>query len=202
MTTILLTGFEPFAGATSNPSWDAAQRVAESWTGPETLIIDRLPVAFRGAGDSMRILIDGLSPDVVIAVGVADGRSAITPERVALNLEDARIPDNAGEQPVDAAVVDEAPAAYFSGLPVKDMVEKMREAGIPADVSQSAGSYVCNSLMYQLMREIDGTDIVGGFIHVPASRELAEGTTQPYLETAQIAQGLEIAIRASLDTLP
>jgi pyroglutamyl-peptidase len=198
MTTVLLTGFEPFAGAASNSSWDAVERVAETWSGDAELVIELLPVTFAGASTSMRELIARHSPDLVIGVGLADGRDAITPERVAINVEDARIPDDDGDQPVDRAIDFGGAAAYFSGLPVKEIAAAIREAGIPSRVSDSAGTYVCNSLMYSTMRAVEGTDVMAGFIHVPCSPELAAGTSNPYLEVEDIARGLAIAIEVSL----
>jgi pyroglutamyl-peptidase len=201
MTTVLLTGFEPFAGAASNSSWDAVERVAETWSGEAELVIELLPVTFGGASTAMRELIARHSPDLIIAVGLADGRDAITPERVAINVEDARIPDNDGDQPVDRPVDAGGPAAYFSGLSVKEISEAIRDAGIPSRVSDTAGTYVCNSLMYSTMRAVDGTGVMAGFVHVPCSRELAEGTENPWLEVEEIARGLGIAVEVSLREL-
>jgi len=201
MTTVLLTGFEPFAGAASNSSWDTVERVAETWSGDAQLVVELLPVTFAGASASMRALIDNHKPDLVIGVGLADGRSAITPERVAINLEDARIPDNAGDQPDSRAIDANGPAAYFSELPVKAIAARIREASIPSQVSDTAGTYVCNSLMYSMLRAIQGTDVMAGFIHVPCSPELAAGTGNPSLEIDDIARGLTIAIEVSLKEL-
>jgi pyroglutamyl-peptidase len=201
MTTVLLTGFEPFAGAASNSSWDAVERVSETWSGSAELVIELLPVTFAGASASMRELIEHHNPDLVIGVGLADGRAAITPERVAINLEDARIPDNAGDQPEDRAVDPDGPVVYISGLPVKEIAAAIREAGIPSQVSDTAGTYVCNSLMYSTMRAVEGTDVIAGFIHVPCSPELAAGTGNPSLEIDEIASGLTIAIEVSLEEL-
>jgi pyroglutamyl-peptidase len=201
MTTVLLTGFEPFAGAASNSSWDAVERVAETWNCDAELVIELLPVTFAGASASLRELIARHAPDLVIAVGLADGRDAITPERVAINVEDARIPDNDGDQPVDRAIDAGGPAAYFSGLPVKEIADAIRVAGIPSRLSDTAGTYVCNSLMYSTMRAVAGTGVMAGFVHVPCSPELAAGTSHPFLETDDIAGGLKIAIRVSLEAL-
>jgi pyroglutamyl-peptidase len=201
MTTVLLTGFEPFAGAASNSSWDGVERVAETWSGEAELVIELLPVTFAGASASIRELIARHSPDLVIGVGLADGRDAITPERVAMNLEDARIPDNDGDHPEDRAVDPDGPVAYISGLPVKEIAAAIREAGIPSRVSDTAGTYVCNSLMYSTMRAVEWTDVMAGFIHVPCSPELASGTDKPSLEINDVARGLRIAIEVSLEAL-
>ena len=198
MMTVLLTGFEPFAGAASNSSWDAVERVAETWNGEAELVIELLPVTFAGASASMRELIARHSPDLVIGVGLADGRDAVTPERVAINVEDARIPDNDGDQPVDRAIDASGPAAYFSGLPVKTIAAAIRDAGIPSRVSDSAGTYVCNSLMYSTLRAVQGTGVMAGFVHVPCSEELAAGTSVPWLAVEDIARALTIAVEVSL----
>ncbi|HEX4059325.1 MAG TPA: pyroglutamyl-peptidase I [Galbitalea sp.] len=200
MTTVLLTGFEPFAGAASNPSWDAVERVAQTWSGDAALVIELLPVTFGGASASMRELIARHSPDVVIGVGLAEGRDAVTPERVAINVEDARIADNDGDQPIDRSISPDGPAAYFSGLPIRDITARIREAGIPSRVSDSAGTYVCNSLMYSTMQAVEGTDVMAGFIHVPCSPELAVATGLPALSVDDIARALVVAIDVSLDT--
>lgn len=200
--TVLLTGFEPFAGADSNSSWDAVATVAKRWSPPVVLVAACIPVDFETSLDD---LIATHSPDVVIAVGLANGRRAITPERVAINLKDARIPDNSGAQPLDEPVVPDGPAAYFTGLPVKAMVARMLAAGVPAELSQTAGTFVCNALMYRLMHSVArggesaGRDIRAGFIHVPCSPNLAAGTDQPFLTVETIARGLEIAIHATLE---
>jgi pyroglutamyl-peptidase len=201
VTTVLLTGFEPFAGAASNSSWDAVERVAQTWDGEARLVIELLPVTFADAGPALRQLINRHSPDLVIAAGLANGRSAITPERVAINVEDARIPDNARDQPVDRLISASGPAAYWSGLPVKAIVSAISKAGIPAAVSDSAGTYVCNSLMYHLMDAVSGSGVPAGFIHVPSSPALAAGTSDPSLEIDDIARGLRIAVDVTLATL-
>jgi pyroglutamyl-peptidase len=198
MTTVLLTGFEPFAGAASNSSWDAVELVAETWDGDAELVIELLPVTFAGASSSMRELIARHSPDLVIGVGLADGRDAVTPERVAINVEDARIPDNDGDQPRDRALDVDGPAAYFTGLPVKEIVAAIQDAGIAGRLSDSAGTYVCNSLMYSIMRTVEGSGVAAGFVHVPCDEKLARGTSVPWMPLEEIARALRIAIEVSL----
>ena len=145
---VLLTGFTPFGGERINPALEAVKRVRC----PEAeLRILEVPTVF---GDSARLVtaeMDAFRPDVVLCVGQAAGRSAVTPERVAINVDDARIPDNAGQQPVDAPIVPGGPAAYFATAPVKYMVRAIREAGVPSELSNSAGTYVCNHLLYQVL---------------------------------------------------
>ena len=183
--TILLTGFEPFGGAATNSSWQAVRRLS----GIPGLVTAELPVEFGRSTDVLGALIAEHQPAVVIAVGVAAGRSSVTPERVAINLEDARIPDNAGGQPRERAIVAGGPAGLFSALPVARIAGAILAAGIPSEVSLSAGTYVCNSVMYSLLSDLDD-GVIGGFIHVPAESELP-------LE--QIVRALEIAVRVTLE---
>lgn len=198
MTSVLLTGFEPFAGAALNPSWGAVRLVAQSWAGPERVIAVELPVAFARSGSVLRAALDEHRPDLVIAVGLAEGRAAVTPERVALNIDDARIPDNDGDSPLDEPIDPDGPAARFSSLPVKAIVSALGEAGIPATLSNTAGTYVCNHVMYELMRELETRPgSRGGFIHVPATPELGTADV-PTLELEQIADGIRVAVITSL----
>ena len=199
MTTVLLTGFEPFAGDATNPSGDAVLRIAGEWNEPETLVAAVLPVEFRAARRHLLELLVEHTPDVVIATGLAGGRSGISVERVAINLKDARIPDNAGDQPVDEPSRPHSPAAYFSTLPVKAIVSAVEGAGIPASVSHSAGTFVCNHVMFSVLDGGEPGDRKAGFIHVPyASESAPEG--QPSLPLADIVRALRIAIRTSIDT--
>ena len=175
---ILLTGFEPFGGSTVNASWEAVQRV----DGVRRVL---LPVSFARAGAMIREIVAS-GPDAVLCVGEAGGRPAISVERVAVNLMDAQIPDNDGARPVDAPVSPGGPAAYFAMLPAREIAERVRAAGIPAELSCTAGTYVCNSTFYALMEAIAkrGRPIQGGFIHVPARGMPAE----------QAAEALRIAV--------
>ena len=186
---LLITGFEPFGGEESNASWAAVERLPGR-IGPWKLEKRCLPVMY---GEAFRVLerqMEALKPDAVICVGQAGGRGAITPERVAVNLRDVRIPDNAGAQPRDEAVDPQGPAAYFSTLPVRRMTEAIQAAGIPAALSLTAGAFVCNDLFYLLMRSLEGSGVPGGFIHVPAAKDLP---------TEQTALGLQAAITALLE---
>lgn len=199
MTTALLTGFEPFAGDARNPSGDAVAEAALTWAGPETLVTATLPVEFDAAAAELRDLIAQFSPDVVIATGLAGGRTGVTPERVAINLRDAHIPDNAGAQPVDEPCVTGAPAAYFATLPVKAIARAIADEGIPASVSHTAGTFVCNHVFYAAAHEAAARPGVrAGFVHVPWSAETApEG--QPSLPGVAIAHALQVAVRTALD---
>lgn len=202
MTTILLTGFEPFNGAATNPSWQAVSRIAARWDEPETLITAELPVAYGATGDTMRALLAEHRPDLVVAAGLANGRKQITPERVAINVDDARIPDNTGRRVIDQPIISGGPAAYFSSLPVKAIVAALTERAIPAVASNSAGTFLCNDVFYVLMDEIvrsyPGTR--GGFVHVPLATEHAPDD-QPSLPIATIADALQLIIETSLRTV-
>ncbi len=174
MKTVLITAFEPFDGELMNPSWEAVSHLHERMICGAKVVAKQLPCVF---GDSLRALyaaIDELQPALVIAVGQAGGRPDVTIERVGINVDDARIPDNLGNQPIDKAIVEGGPVAYFSTLPIKAIVEGIREAGIPASVSQTAGTYVCNHVMYGLMHYLaKHKKIRGGFIHIPYLPEQA-----------------------------
>lgn len=199
MTTVLLTGFAPFAGDLDNPSGDAVRLVAERWTGPEELVAEVLPVTFDGAPARLRELIAEHRPSVVLAVGLAGGRTAVTPERVAINLADARIPDNDGAQPRDLPVVADGPAAYFATLPVKAISAAVDADGIPAALSHTAGTFVCNQVMYAALHATAGSETRAGFVHVPYAAETAPAGA-PALPLHDIARALEIAVRTALDT--
>ncbi|REE03449.1 pyroglutamyl-peptidase I [Citricoccus nitrophenolicus] len=166
---LLLTGFEPFAGDGHNPSWPAAQEAARRLRarGFEAIAV-RLPCSFAGSTGALERALAEHRPGTVIACGLAGGRTRVAVERVAVNLQDARIPDNAGAQPAGQAVDDAGPAAYFSTLPVKRIVAALREAEIPAELSLSAGSFVCNHVFYALMARAETSSVrTAGFIHVP-----------------------------------
>lgn len=199
MRTVLLTGFEPFAGDLSNPSGDAVEIVAATWTGPEQLVTEVLPVTFEGSRARMTTLIEQHRPELVIAAGLAGGRRAIGIERIAVNLVDARIPDNDGSQPVDVAVAEGAPAAYFSSLPVKAIARDLERAGIPAEVSHSAGTFVCNHVFFVAMDAVP-PGVRCGFVHVPWSQESSPSSQTATLPLQHIARALEIAVRTSLST--
>jgi pyroglutamyl-peptidase len=198
MPTILLTGFEPFDQDLVNPSWEAVRQLDGMQLDDDVQIVARrLPCAFATAGEYLTQLIAELSPVMVIATGLGPGRSDISIERVAINVNDARIPDNLGAQPIDTAVVVGGPAAYFTTLPIKAMVKAVRQAGVAASVSQTAGTFVCNQVFYRLQHLLAGTAVRSGFIHVPALPEQVVGSGQPSMALAILVDGLQVAVRTA-----
>ena len=199
--TVLLTGFDPFNGATINPSWEAV-RALDGWSGPGFAVVARqLPCVFGTALDVLRESIAGVKPDIVIAVGQAGGRSEMSLERVAINVDDASIRDNAGNQPVDTPIAADGPAAYFTTLPVKAIVKALRLRGFPSGVSQTAGTFVCNHVFYGLMHDLaTRTELQhtrGGLIHLPWVP--AQG--QPSMRLDETVEGLKVAIECALATV-
>lgn len=196
---ILVTGFTPFGGETVNPAWEAVKALPDRigiWE------VERLevPTEFLRAGEVLTEAVRRLRPDAVLCVGQAGGRDAVTPERVAINKMDASIPDNAGFQPEEQSVVPDAPAAYFATLPIKTMTAAIRAGGLPAAVSNTAGTYVCNCLMYRLLHLAATTypEMRGGFIHVPYALEQLPGKRPgtPALALEEITRALILAIDA------
>jgi len=205
--TLLVTGFEPFGGDTVNPSEIVAAAlhgsVVEAGTRRARVVAQRLPCAFGDARARLAAAVDEWRPVAVLALGLAAGRAGLTPERVAINLMDARIADNAGAQPRDEPVAARGPAAYFSTLPVKAMVAAMREAGVPAELSLSAGSFVCNELFYGLMHQLAGAGPAacrGGFMHLPLLPAQAAGPAglRPSVALDLQVAGVAAALRAVL----
>lgn len=193
---ILLTGFEPFDGAELNESWEAVRLAAaalrEGADGPAVEVRTMLlPVEFAAAGDTLAAAIAELRPSLVITTGLAAGRTRVTPERVAINVRDARIPDAVGAQPVDEPVIPGGPVGFLSTLPIKAITAAIDAAGIPAAVSQTAGTYVCNDVFYRLMAALEGSGVRGGFVHVP-SREA--------VSIQDSARALVVAVRTALTT--
>ncbi|EMO7788140.1 MULTISPECIES: pyroglutamyl-peptidase I [Citrobacter] len=200
MKTVLITGFEPFGGESVNPSWEVVSGLDNVIIGGCRVVARQLPCVF---GESLAVLngaIDALSPSLVLAVGQAGGRTDITVERVAINVDDARIADNQGQQPVDVPVVADGPAAWFSTLPIKAMVVAMRNAGIPASVSQTAGTFVCNHVMYGLLHKLrDAPAVKGGFIHIPyLPQQAAQHPGAPSMAAETVRRALEVAIATAL----
>lgn len=198
MKKILITGFDPFGGESMNPAYEAVKLIPDSIDGVKIIKLE-VPTVFNKSIAVLDEAMMEIQPDVVINVGQAGNRFGITPERIAINEDDARIQDNEGNQPIDTPIVDGGPSAYFSTLPIKAMVENMKLKGIPASVSNTAGTFVCNHLMYGLMYLIDTKypEVRGGFIHVPfATQQVLDKPTSPSLSLEQIAQGLVASIEA------
>lgn len=194
MKKLLITGFDPFGGADRNPAREAVMALP-SVLGDYEIIPLEIPTVFGKAAETVLRAAQELCPDVILCVGQAAGRAAITPEVVGINLRNASIPDNAGNQPQHAPVVEGGPAAYFSTLPVREMAAAMQGAGLPSSLSYSAGVFVCNDLLYTLLHHYDGTSTRVGFIHIPCLPEQAkEGC--PSLPLGDTVRGLATAIEA------
>ena len=201
MKKVLLTGFDPFGGEPVNPALMAVNALDGREIAGGLVVARSLPVVGSECIDAMVKHIREVDPAVVIAVGQAGGRVDITPERVAINVNDFRIKDNAGQQPVDEPIIPGGPVAYWNGLPIKAIVALMRERGIPASVSNTAGTFVCNTLFYGLMHHLAGEGNIrrGGFFHIPYMHEQAARIGgQASLSLDTIVRGLECAIEASL----
>ena len=192
MRKLLITGFEPFLGESINPSWEAVARLPDE-IGVWSLTKLRIPVEFGVAADTVMQVAARVSPDAILCVGQAGGRDAVTPELVGINLRHSSAPDNGGYQPTDEPVVAGGADAYFSTLPVRKMAEATAAAGVPSSVSYSAGSYVCNDLLYTLLHRYRESGTRVGFVHIPYATE--QGKT-PAMELDTLVKGLLVAIAA------
>jgi len=197
---ILLTGFEPFGGEAINPSWEVARSLHGHVIAGLTVQARCLPTAFGAAPRSLAEAISVVRPELAIALGLASGRAEISIERVAVNLIDARIADNAGDRPQDVPVRSGAPAAYFSTLPIKAMRNGLRAAGHPAGLSLSAGAFVCNQVFFELQHLLAGRGLKSGFIHLPALPEQAARTqpTVPSMGLGAQVDAVKLAIAIAL----
>jgi pyroglutamyl-peptidase len=207
---VLVTGFEPFGGEKSNPSWEVCTRLPREIDGLRVETC-RVPCEFRRAIEVVATAIERHQPMLVVCLGQAGGRAHLSVERVAINIDDARIADNSGERPIDEPVAASGPPAYFATLPVKAMAAAMRSAGVPAQVSNSAGTFVCNHLMYGVLHYLAAGDsaqldaggalspkVRAGFIHVPYSEEqVLDKSAIPAMAIATMARGIEAAIAAA-----
>ncbi|MBX3620267.1 MAG: pyroglutamyl-peptidase I [Rhizobacter sp.] len=193
--TVLLTGFEAFGGASLNPSWLAAQALHGRQVRGHRVVAARLPTVFGESLRALQSLLDAHRPALVLCVGLASGRKALSLERVAINIDDASLADNRGRQPVDAPVVHEGPTAYFTTLPVKAMLLALQRHGLPAELSQSAGTFVCNHVFYGLMHALATQPALrgtrGGFVHVPGLEVVA---------LADLVGGLHVMLETALST--
>jgi pyroglutamyl-peptidase len=200
---VLLTGFEPFDGERINPSAEIARALDGEIVREHRVVTAILPVAFASTLPKLEALLDEHRPALAIATGQAGGRSELSIERIAANLVDARIPDADGVQPIDARVVDDAPDAYFSTLPVKAMLERLRRLGIPATLSQTAGAYVCNQAFFALAHLVATRhrETRAGFVHVPwLPEQAARHAGEPSMALETMVDGVRAAIEAALST--
>ncbi len=191
MKKLLVTGFDPFNGNTANPSWMAAAAL-RSQVGEYEIYRLQLPTVYGEAARQVLEYAEKLRPDVILCLGLAGGRAAVTPERVGINIRSASIADNTGQQFTDAPIIPGGPAAYFSTLPVTAMASAIREAGVPGAVSNTAGTYVCNDVLYTLCHHFAGTETKVGFIHVP----YIPGQGEPNLPLADTVKALCAAIES------
>ena len=198
---VLVTGFDPFGGEAVNPAFEAVRLLPDRIAGAEVVKLE-IPTAYGRSAVVVEDAIERERPDVVISVGQAGGRSTLTVEKVAINLAEARIPDNDGEQPVDEPLREDGDTAYFATVPVKAMVAAIRRAGLPAFVSYTAGTFVCNSVMYHVLYLLDRRfpGVRGCFIHVPyePGQAVDKPNGTPTMPLPDIARGLEAAIAAAV----
>jgi len=197
---VVISGFEPFNGESLNPSWEVARHLEGKMVDNHPLVAVRLPSVFGEAVECLWGAVAHLQPAAILCLGEAGGRSAISVERVAINLEDARIPDNRGQQPRDRPVIPDGPAAYFATLPVRAIVERLTGAGIPAELSLSAGAFVCNHTLYGLLHRLGAQSPVrAGFLHVPyLPEQAARHPGKPSMALATMVEGVRLAAAVTL----
>ncbi|NYE29753.1 pyroglutamyl-peptidase [Rhodanobacter sp. K2T2] len=199
---ILLTGFDPFGGESINPSWETVRTLDGKRIGGHRIVARQLPTEFAGSLRVLKAAVREIAPVILLGVGQAGGRTQLSIERVAINVQDARIADNAGAQPVDEPVIADGPAAYFSTLPIKAMLAALHAKGLPAEISQTAGTYVCNHIAYAMLHlASEKRGVRAGFMHIPYLPEQAarlRGAAS--MAQADVVQGLEIALRTAIVT--
>ena len=198
---ILVTGFDPFGGDKINPAIEAVKRLPDEINGAEIIKLE-IPTVFNKSAEVVRKAIEKENPDYVLNVGQAGGRSGLTPERVAININDGRIPDNEGYQPLGVPIHEDGETAYFTQLPIKAEAKAIRDAGLPASVSNTAGTYVCNHIMYQVqyMRDKEFPNIKAGFIHIPfLPEQVVNRPNTPSMALDDIVKGLTAALSAIVD---
>ena len=195
---ILLTGFDPFGGDPLNPSWLIAQALHGQHIGGHRVVAAQLPTVFGLSLQRLAALVHAHQPALTVCLGLAGGRSALSLERIGININDARIPDNTGAQPIDTPVAAEGPAAYFASLPIKAMLRAVQRAGLPCEVSQTAGTFVCNHVLYGLMHLLaqgaGPAGARGGFVHVP----WLTGQGAPHLPLRDMVRGIHAALWAAV----
>ena len=198
---ILVTGFDPFGGEKVNPALEAVKSLPSEIHGAEIHWVE-IPTVFYKAADVLETAIVRFQPDAVLCIGQAGGRASLTPERVAINQDDARIPDNQGNQPIDTPIRLDGEAAYFSTLPIKAMVQAIKEEGLPATVSNTAGTFVCNHLMYQALYLADKKfpNLRAGFMHIPyMTEQVINKPNTASMNLTDVVRGIEAAIGAIVD---
>ncbi|WP_373093669.1 pyroglutamyl-peptidase I [Streptococcus oralis] len=198
---ILVTGFDPFGGEKINPALEAVKSLPSEIHGAEIHWVE-IPTVFYQSAEVLEAEIVRYQPDVVLCIGQAGGRASLTPERVAINQDDARIPDNQGNQPIDTPIRLDGQAAYFSTLPIKAMVQAIKEEGLPATVSNTAGTFVCNHLMYQALYLADKkfSHMRAGFMHIPyMTEQVINKPNTASMNLTDIVRGIEAAIGAIVD---
>lgn len=197
---VLITGFDPFGGESINPALEAVKKLPDNIAGSEIIKIE-IPTVFRKSLEKIEENIIKHNPDIVISIGQAGGRFGITPERIAINIDDARIPDNESKQPIDLPIFEDGENAYFTTLPIKAMVEEMKKGEIPCSVSNTAGTFVCNHVMYGIlyMAAKKYPNIKGGFIHVPyIPSQVLDKPNMSCMSIDDITKGLELCIKAAV----
>ena len=198
---VLVTGFEPFGGEKVNPALEAIKGLPSEIHGPEVSWLE-VPTVFHKSAQVLEEEMSRYQPDFVLCIGQAGGRSSLTPERVAINQDDARIPDNDGNQPIDLPIRPDGASAYFSNLPIKAMVQAIKKEGLPASVSNTAGTFVCNHLMYQALYLVEKkfSHVKAGFMHIPYMMEqVVNRPTTPAMSLVDIRRGIEAAIGAIIE---
>jgi pyroglutamyl-peptidase len=197
---VLMTGFEPFGGETVNAAWEAVSGFQSATVEGADIFVRQLPTVFGKAVEVLEAELAAVQPDIVLCVGEAGGRSAISIERIGVNLDHARIPDNAGNQPKERPIIPDGPTAYWSTLPVAELVSALKSAGIPAEESFSAGTFVCNHVLYSLMHRLAADEyrqraVIGGFIHVPyLPCQAAQHGNKPCLSVEEVRRALRLVI--------
>ncbi|WP_458069075.1 pyroglutamyl-peptidase I [Rhodanobacter sp. BL-MT-08] len=197
---ILLTGFDPFGGESINPSWEAVRTFDGRRIGGHRIVARQLPTEFAGSLRVLKAAVREISPVILLGVGQAGGRTQLSIERVAINVQDARIADNAGAQPVDEPVIADGPAAYFSTLPIKAMLAALHANGLPAEISQTAGTYVCNHIAYAMLHLTSKKrGVRAGFMHIPyLPAQAADLRGAASMAQADVVRGLQIALRTAI----
>jgi len=196
---VLISGFEPFGGSNLNSSQLVVEAISkESFSGLDLFTVI-LPVEFGKAADVLLSKVKELDPEIIIAFGQAEGRKALTPEKIAINLDSARIPDNAGELRGNKVIIEKGADGYFSTLPIEKMVEAVKECGLESEISLSAGSFLCNHIFYHLQHQLLESGVKSGFVHLPlVNEQIAQYPNQPSWALKDLVQGVKAAILSTL----